>query len=113
MHEGLVTTLAKDSGLVLAGTVLCFVASIVAVILGVLDLVALNLISGVIYLGLGLVCLIFTFRIYKRYFQTYAILLLVFSIIFLVAAYLVLGTWGFLVGILMLIGVILLFVAKA
>jgi hypothetical protein len=113
MHEGLVTILAKDSGLVLAGVILCFVAAIVAVILGVMDLVALDLIPGVIYLCLGLVCLIFTFRIYKRYFQTYAILLLIFSIIFLVAGYLALGTWGYLVGILMLIGVILLLVAKA
>ncbi len=113
MHEGLVTILAKDSGLVLAGVILCFIASIVAVILGVIDLVGLNLIDGVIYLGLGLVCLIFTFRIYKRYYQTYAILLLLFSIIFLVAAALALGTWGFLVGVLMLIGVILLLVAKA
>lgn len=113
MHERLVTTLAKDSGLVLAGVILCFVASIVAVILGVMDLVALSLINGVIYLCLGLVCLIFTFRIYKRYYQTYAILLLIFSIIFLAAGYLALGTWGYLVGILMLIGVILLLVAKA
>ena len=113
MHERLVTTLAKDSGLVLAGVILCFVASIVAVILGAMDLIGLNLISGVIFLCLGLVCLIFTFRIYRRYYQTYAILLLVFSIIFLAAGALALGTWGYLVGILMLIGVILLLVAKA
>jgi len=113
MHEGQVTIMAKDSGLILAGVILCFIASIVAVILGVLDLVALDLINGVIFLGLGLVCLIFTFRIYKRYYQTYAILLLLFSIIFLIAGYLALGTWGLLVGVLMLIGVILLLVAKA
>jgi hypothetical protein len=105
--------MAKDSGLVLAGVILCFIASIVAVVLGVLDLVALDLISGIIFLGLGLVCLIFTFRIYKRYYQTYTILLLLFSIIFLVAAYLAIGTWGYLVGVLMLIGAILLLVAKA
>jgi hypothetical protein len=113
-----VTILAKSSGLQLAGVVLNFVGAIVAILLGVLALISFSinsLIAAVLYLALGLLSLIFTFRIYKRYHSTWAILLLVFSIIFIVigAGTSFLGIEAAIVGVLMLIGIILIFVAKA
>lgn len=108
--------LAKSSGLVLAGVILCFVASIIAVLLGIVELLGMSLnalINAVILIALGLVCLIFTLRIYRKYYQTYTILLLVFSIIFIVLGVTLIGTYGWIVGILLLLGAILLLVAKA
>ncbi len=115
-HDGLVTTLAKNSGLKLAGVVLCLVASLVAILLGVLAIMGFPnpsaLIEAVIYLALGILTLIFSLRIHRRYNMTYAILLLVFSLIFIVL-YTMFGMYAAIVGLLMLIGVILIFVAKA
>jgi hypothetical protein len=114
-----VTKLAKNSTLVFTGIVLALIAAIIAVLLGVMDLVnalpGLNLYGiayGIIYFALGLLSLIFCLRLYRRYNATYAILLLVFSIIFIALGGLSLSLTA-LVGILMLIGAILIFVGRA
>ena len=109
-------TLAKSSGLKFAGSILCIVASIVAILLGVIAVMGFPnpnaLIEAVLYLALGLISLLFSFRIFNKYNATYAILLLVFSIIF-IALYVILGLYSAIVGLIMLIGAILIFIDKA
>jgi hypothetical protein len=101
------------------GFVLCLIAAIVALLLGVLDIVnalpGLNLTGlayGIIYFALGLLSIIFSLRINRRYDSTAVILLLIFSIIFIILGGLSLSLEA-LVGVLMLIGAILLLVGKA
>jgi hypothetical protein len=101
------------------GFVLCLIAAIVALLLGVLDIVSalpgLNLTGlayGIIYFALGLLSIIFSLRINRRYDSTAVILLLIFSIIFIILGGLSLSLEA-LVGVLMLIGAILLLVGKA
>ena len=111
--------MARQSTLVFTGIILALIAAIIAVLLGVLDLanslVSVNLIGiayGIIYFALGLLSLIFCLRLNRRYDSTYVILLLIFSIIFIAIGGISLSLTA-LVGILMLIGVILIFVGKA
>ena len=111
--------LAKTNALVLTGIVLALVAAIIAILLGVSDLagslLSANLVGmayGIIYFALGLLSLVFCMRLYRRYNSTYFILLLVFSIIFIALGGLSLSLTA-LVGILMLIGVILIFAGRA
>ncbi|MFX1510867.1 MAG: hypothetical protein ACFFBR_11240 [Promethearchaeota archaeon] len=111
--------MAKNNALVLTGIVLALVAAIIAILLGVSDLAnslpSVNLVGiayGIIYFALGLLALVFCIRMYRRYNSTYFILLLVFSIIFIVLGGFSLSLTA-LVGILMLIGVILIFAGKA
>jgi hypothetical protein len=114
-----VTLLAKNNALVLTGIVLALVAAIIAILLGVSDLanslLSVNLVGiayGIIYFALGLLSLLFCMRLYRRYNATYFILLLVFSIIFIALGGISLSLTA-LVGILMLIGVILIFAGRA
>ena len=111
--------MAKNTTLVFTGIVLALIAAIIAVLLGILDIVnalpGLNLTGlayGIIYFALGLLSLIFCIRLNRRYNATYAILLLIFSIIFIAIGGISLSLTA-LVGILMLIGVILIFVGRA
>jgi hypothetical protein len=79
------------------------------------SLLSLNLMgiaSGIIYFALGLLSIIFCIRLNRRYDSTYTILLLIFAIIFIALGGFSLSLTA-LVGILMLIGVILIFVGKA
>jgi hypothetical protein len=114
-----VIILAKNNALVLTGIVLALVAAIIAILLGVSDLanslLSANLVGmayGIIYFALGLLSLVFCLRLYRRYNSTYFILLLVFSIIFIALGGISLNLTA-LVGILMLIGVILIFAGRA
>lgn len=108
-----------SSSLVLVGYVLCLVAAIIAVLIGILDLVDalpglhLNgMINGILFLALGLLSLIFSLRVRRRYHSEVAILLLVFSVLFLVLGFWRLGNLAIIVGILMLLGVIILMIGK-
>ena len=78
----------------------------------VLGYVPIGIAYGIIYFALGLLSLIFCLRLNRRYDSTYVILLLIFSIIFIAIGGFNLSLSA-LVGILMLIGVILIFVGKA
>lgn len=111
--------MASNRTLIFTGIVLCFIGTIIAVLLGILRLVnaipgldLMGIAYGIIYFALGLLSLIFTIRINRRYDTTLAVLLLVFSIIFLILGGLSLSLEA-LIGILMLIGVILIFIGKA
>lgn len=110
------TKLAANKTLVFTGFVLCLIAAIVAILIGLVDLIGalpglhlMGIAYGLIYFALGLLSLIFSIRINRRYDVTLAILLLIFSIIFIVIGGLGLIT---LIGILMLLGVILIMVGK-
>ena len=109
--------MASNKTLLFTGFVLCLVGGIVALIVGILDIIgtlpslSMALAYGIVYFALGLLCVIFSLRINNRYDSTAVILLLVFSIIFLILG-------GFLsliavAGLLILIGAILLLVGKA
>lgn len=118
MDEGKVTKLAANKTLVFTGFVLCVIAAIVAILIGLLDLIGalpgldlMGIAYGLIYFALGLLSLIFSIRINRRYDVTLAILLLIFSIIFIVIGGLGLSLTT-LIGILMLLGVILIMVGK-
>ncbi len=113
------TKLAKNTTLVFTGIVLALIAAIIATLLGVMDIAnslpSLNPVGiayGIIYLALGLLSIIFCLRLNKRYDSTYVILLLIFAIIFIAIGGINLSLTA-LVGILMIIGVILIFVGKA
>lgn len=80
-------------------------------IIGSLPSIDMGLAYGIVYFALGLLSVIFSIRINKRYDSTSVILLLVFSIIFIILGGLM-SLIG-IVGILMLIGAILLLVGKA
>jgi hypothetical protein len=114
-----VIILAKNNALVFTGIVLALIAAIIAILLGVSDLASslqsANLVGmayGILYFALGLLSLVFCIRLHRRYNSTYFILLLVFSIIFIALGGISLSLTA-LVGILMLIGVILIFAGKA
>jgi hypothetical protein len=114
-----VITLAKNNALVLTGIVLALVAAIIAILLGISDLAGslltvdlVGIAYGIVYFALGLLSLVFCIRLHRRYNSTYFILLLVFSIIFIALGGIGLSLTA-LVGILMLIGVILIFAGKA
>jgi hypothetical protein len=110
-----VTKLASNKTLVFTGIVLSAIAAIIAVFYGIMMIAGLDLMGiayGILYLALGLLSLLFTVRLNKRYNSTYFILLLVFAIIFLIVGGIGLSLTA-LIGILMLIGVILIFVGKA
>jgi len=102
--------------------VLCIVAAIIAILIGVLRLVdALphlhlqSLIGGILYLALGLLSLVLSMRVRRHYDPVFAILLLLFAILFLAFGLGIgfgLGTEALLIGILMLLGTILLMVGK-
>lgn len=98
------------------------VAAIIAILFGILDLVSAlsslpglsrSLIDGILFLALGVLSLMFSMRVRRRYYATYAVLLLVFSILFLALAlgfgY---GLSAFLVGVLMLLGAIILMIGR-
>ena len=111
--------MAKHSPLVFTGFVLCLVAAIIAVLIGLLDLInalpGLNLnamIDAILFLALGLLSLIFSMRIRRRYYSEVAILLLVFSILFLALGFWRLGTLAIIVGILMLLGIIIVMIGR-
>lgn len=101
---------------------LCVVGAIIAILIGVLHLVEAlpplhiqSLIDGILYLTLGLLSLILSMRVRRHYDSVYAILLLVFAILFLAFGLGIgfgLGTEALLIGILMLLGIILLMVGK-
>jgi hypothetical protein len=104
---------------VFTGFVLCAVAAIIAVIIGLIGLIGAlpgpnleGLIDGILFFALGLLSLIFSMRVRRRYYSTVAVLLLVFSILFLALGYWTLGTLAYVVGILMLLGVIILMIGK-
>lgn len=99
---------------------LCFVGALVAVLVGILELVGaipsvnLNgLVVGIIYLALGLLSLQFSVQVRRHYNPTKALLLLLFAILFLIMWYWgTLGVYAILTGLLMLLGVLLLIVGK-
>jgi hypothetical protein len=110
----------SSSSLVFTGFVLCAVAAIIAILFGILYLVnALpgfnlgGLVDGILFLVLGLLSLMFSMRVRRRYYATYTVLLLVFSILFLALGlgfgY---GLYALLVGILMLLGAIIIMVGR-
>ena len=112
--------MGRRSPLVFTGFVLCAVAAIIAILFGVLYLVTAlpgvnlrGLIDGILFLALGVLSLMFSMRVRRRYYATFAVLLLVFSILFLALAlgfgY---GLPAILVGILMLLGTIILMVGR-
>ena len=109
----------SDSTLVFTGFVLCAVAAIIAVLIGLLDLIGAlpgfninGLINGILFFALGLLSLIFSMRVRRRYYSTVAVLLLVFSILFLALGFWLGSTLAIIVGVLMLLGVIILMIGK-
>ena len=107
--------MAKNKTLILTGIILSAIAAIIAIFYGIMLIAGMSLMGiayGILYLALGLLSLLFTVRLNKRYDSTYFILLLVFAIIFLIVGGIGLSLTA-LIGILMLIGVILIFVGRA
>ncbi|MFX0079640.1 MAG: hypothetical protein ACFE8O_10420 [Candidatus Hermodarchaeota archaeon] len=107
--------MAKNKTLILTGIILSAIAAIIAVFYGIMLIAGMSLMGiayGILYLALGLLSLLFCVRLNKRYDSTYFILLLVFAIIFLIVGGIGLSLTA-LIGILMLIGVILIFVGRA
>ena len=106
--------MASNKTLVFTGIVLSAIGAIIAILMGIVQFTSLNPIAiayGILYLALGLLALIFTIRLNKRYNLTYAILVFVFGIIILITG---LGlNLITLSGILMILGVLLIFIAKA
>ncbi len=99
---------------------LCFIGALVAVLVGIMELVSalpsanLNgLVVGILYLALGLLSLQFSISVRRRYDPTRALLLLLFAILFLVMWYWgTLGVYAILTGVLMLLGVIIMMIGK-
>ena len=115
----------SNTTLVFTGFVLCAVAAIIAILIGILRL--LNavpallslqfeaLIDGILYLALGLLSLVISMRVRGHYDPILAILLLIFAVLFMVFGLGIgfgLGLEALLVGILLLLGAILLMVGK-
>jgi hypothetical protein len=110
----------SDTSLVGTGFILCFIGALIAVLVGILELinaipsVNLNgLVVGIIYLALGLLSLQFSVQVRRHYNPTKGLLLLLFAVLFLIMWYWgTLGIYAILVGVLMLIGVLLMIVGK-
>jgi len=110
----------SDTSLVGTGFILCFIGALVAVLVGIIELIAAlqgvnleRLIIGIIYLALGLLSLQFSVQVRRHYNPTKALLLLLFAVLFIVMAlWSILGIYAILVGVLMLIGVLLMIVGK-
>ena len=109
--------MASNKSLLFTGFVLCLIGGLVALIAGILEIIgslpslSLGLAYGIVYCALGLLSVIFSLRVNRRYDSTAVILLLVFSIILIILGGLL--TLIGVAGILMLIGAILLLVGKA
>lgn len=110
----------SDPTLVSTGFILCFIGALVAVLVGIIDLVngflGVNLeriIVGVLYFALGLLSLQFSVKVRRHYDPTKAMLLLLFAVLFIVMAlWSILGIYAILTGVLMLLGIILLIIGK-
>ncbi len=110
----------SDTSLVGTGFVLCFIGALVAVLVGILELIGAlqginleGLVVGILYLALGLLSLQFSVQVRRHYDPTKALLLLLFAVLFLIMWYWhTLGVYAILVGVLMLIGVLLMIVGK-
>ena len=108
----------SDRTLVATGEILTLLGAFVALIVGVIEIVggfpfSLALAVGIAYFALGLLSVLFTLQIRRRYDTTKTILLLVFAILFLILwTQGGLGIYAAVTGILMLIGVIILIIGK-